>query len=344
MHTLPVILSLTGMREEGLSLLRSAGELRMATALDPETLRREIRDAHALVVRTAGTIDAALLDAAPRLRVIGRHGVGYDQIDIDAATERGVQVVYTPGANTEAVAEHTIAFLIGLSKNLRRQMRSLEEGRYHDRVRFVGHDLRGRTLGIIGFGRIGRRLSEIAHLGLGMRIIYNDIVPAPLKVESHVAAHRVGLRELLGESDYVSLHVPLDASTRGLMNRETLSQMKPGAYLVNTCRGPVVDERAIAEALDCRHLAGYAADVFEVEPPPADHPLIGRDDCLFTPHSAAQTVEGLVNMARGVAEDVIRVLRGERPRNPVNDPALVEAQRERLGKPPLKWGLISGVD
>jgi len=325
------------MREEGMSLLRAAGDLRMASALTPEVLQREIQPADALVVRTAGTIDAALMDAAPRLRVIGRHGVGYDQIDIPAATERGIQVVYTPGANVIAVAEHALAFAIGLSKHFPQQMLALREGRYNDRTKLVGFDLPGRTLGIIGFGRIGRRLGTLAH-GLGMRILYNDIVAAPLKLETHLGAHRVSLEHLLGEADIVSLHVPLDDSTRRIMNARTIALMQPGRYLINTCRGPVVDEYAVAEALDSGHLGGYAADVYDIEPPPADHPLIGRSDCLLTPHSAAQTVEGLINMARGVAEDVIGVLRGQTPLNPVNHPADVAASRARLGKPPLTSG------
>ncbi len=332
----PIILSLTSMREEGMGLLREAGELRMASALDPATLHREIRDADALVIRTAGTIDAALMDHAPRLRVVGRHGVGYDQVDVPAATERGIQVVYTPGANTEAVAEHAIAFLIGLSKHFPQQSRALAEGRYNDRTKLVGRDLLGRTLGIIGFGRIGRRLGELAHAGLRMRVLYNDIVAAPAEVEARAGATRVGLEQLLAESEYVTLHVPLDASTRRMINRDSLSKVRPGAILINTCRGPVVDEQAVAEALDSGRLAGYGADVFDVEPPPADHPLIGRpDNVLFTPHSAAQTVESLINMSRGVAEDVIGVLRGELPRNPVNDPAEVADRRRILGKAPL---------
>ena len=309
----------------------------MASALTPEVLQREIQNADALVVRTAGTIDAALMDAAPKLRVIGRHGVGYDQIDIPAATERGIQVVYTPGANVIAVAEHALAFAIGLSKHFPQQMLALREGRYNDRTKLVGFDLPGRTLGIIGFGRIGRRLATLAH-ALGMRILYNDLVAAPLKLETHLGAHRVSLDHLLGEADIVSLHVPLDDSTRRIMNARTIALMKPGGYLINTCRGPVVDEYAVAQALDSGQLGGYAADVYDVEPPPADHPLIGRSDCLLTPHSAAQTVEGLINMARGVAEDVIAVLRGQLPANPVNNPDDVAASRARLGKPPLTDG------
>lgn len=332
----PVILSLTTMREEGMGLLREAGELRMASALTPEVLQREIRDADALVIRTAGTIDAALMDCAPRLRVVGRHGVGYDQVDIPAATERGIQVVYTPGANTEAVAEHTIAYMIGLSKHFTPQMRALTEGRYNDRTKLCGRDLTGRTLGIIGFGKIGRRVGELARVAFGMRVLYNDVVPAPPEDEARAGARRVGLEELLGESEYVTLHVPLDGSTRRLIDRAALARMRPDAILINTCRGPVVDEAAVAEALDAGRLFGYGADVYDVEPPPPDHPLIGRaDNVLLTPHSAAQTVESLINMARGVAEDVLGVLRGEPPRNPVNDPAAVAASRRRLGKPPL---------
>jgi D-3-phosphoglycerate dehydrogenase len=328
----PIILSLTTMREEGMRLLREAGEVRMASALDPATLQREIVDADALVIRTAGVIDAALMDCAPRLRVIGRHGVGYDQVDIPAATERGIQVVYTPGANTEAVCQHTIAFLIGLSKHFPQHIKSLREGRYNDRTKYTGRDLTGRTLGIVGFGRIGRRVGEVAKVAFGMRVLYNDIVAAPPEVEARAGARRVGLDELLRESEYVTLHVPLDDSTRRLIDRAALARMRPDAILVNTCRGPVVDEAAVAEALDAGRLWGYGADVFDVEPPPADHPLIGRPDCLLTPHSAAQTIESLRNMAVGVATDVLGVLAGQPPLNPVNDPARVLAARRERGK------------
>ncbi|MDB5351680.1 MAG: lactate dehydrogenase-like oxidoreductase [Planctomycetota bacterium] len=328
----PIILSLTNMAESGLVMLSDAGELRMASSLKPEVLYREIADADALVIRTAGTIDGALMDAAPRLRVIGRHGVGYDQVDVPAATVRGIQVVYTPGANTEAVAAHTIAFMIGLSKHFPQQMASLLAGRYNDRTKYVGRDLTGRTLGIIGFGRIGKRVGEIARVAFGMNVLYTDIVAPPPEAEKKAGARRVELDELLMASEYVTLHVPLDESTRRLIDRAALSRMRPDAALINTCRGPVVDEQAVAEALDVHRLWGYAADVYDVEPPPADHPLIGRPDVMLTPHSAAQTVESLRNMAEGIAEDVVGVLNGKAPRNPVNDPAEVAAIRRRLGK------------
>jgi D-3-phosphoglycerate dehydrogenase / 2-oxoglutarate reductase len=337
MPTRPNILSLTQMHEDGLDLLRQAGDLRFASSLEPPVLYDEIAAADALVIRTAGVIDAALMDHAPRLRVIGRHGVGYDQVEVPAATERGIQVVYTPGANTEAVCEHTIAFLIGISKNFTKDMAKLP-GRYHERTKHTGRDLLGRTLGIIGFGRIGRRVAEVAHRAFHMKVTYVDIVGAPKEIEERSGARRVELDELFAQSEYITLHVPLDESTRRLIDRAALAKMRPDAILINTCRGPVVDERAVAAALDAGKLWGYAADVFDVEPPPDDHPLIGRPDVMLTPHSAAQTIESLRNMAVGVAEDVVGVLFGESPRNPVNDPRAVAEQRKRLGKPSLAEG------
>ncbi len=333
----PIILTLTPMDESGIDRLRRAGELRMATSLEPSVLHREIADADALVIRTAGTIDAPLMDCGKNLRVIGRHGVGYDQVDIPAATERGILVVYTPGANTQGVAEHAIAIMIGLSRHFPGQMRALIEGRYNDRTKLVGRDVAGKTLGIVGFGRIGKRVGAIAHRGFGMEVLYSDVIDMPREAEEAAGARRVGLDELLARSDYVTLHVPLDAATRRMIDRAALARMKPGAVLLNTCRGPVVDEYAVLEALESKRLFGYGADVFDVEPPPKDHPLIGRADLniILTPHSAAQCVESLRKMAEEVADDVVGVLQGRPPINPVNDIAAVEAARARLGKPPL---------
>lgn len=327
----PTILSLTTMHPQGMDLLRENSDLRMASSLEPEVLHKEIADADGLVIRTAGVIDAALMDHAPKLRVIGRHGVGYDQVDIPAATARGIQVVYTPGANSQAVCEHAIAMMIGVSKHFTRMHEAVREFRHDDRTKFAGRELFGRTLGIIGFGRIGRLVAAAASRAFAMKVLYSDIVAAPPEVEADCGARRVHLDELLAASEYVTLHVPLDATTRKLINPGTLAKMRPDAILLNTCRGPVVDEKAVAEALDAKRLWGYAADVYEVEPPPRDHPLIGRPDVMLTPHSAAQTEESLVKMARWVAEDVLGVLAGEAPRNPVNDPEEVHAARRRRG-------------
>ncbi len=338
MERRPIIYSLTSMHESGLRMLREGGVLKKASALDPSTLQREVVGADALVIRTAGVIDAALLDAGRGLKVVGRHGVGYDQIDVEAATARGVQVVYTPGANTQSVAEHVFALMIGLSKHFTRMIAELNAYNYNARTSMSGRDIAGKTIGIVGFGRIGRRVGEIAHLGFGMNVLYNDIVAPPEEVERRCNARRMELPALLAASDYVTLHVPLDPSTRSLINRETLALMRPDAILINTCRGPVVDEAAVAGALDARRLWGYGADVYTVEPPLPGHPLIGRPDVLLTPHSAAQTEESLRNMATTIAEEVLGVLNGVVPRHPVNDPLKVEHVRQQLGLEPLYRG------
>lgn len=326
----PKILMATSMHDEGMALLHDAGRVVMVAPTDREALLSEVADADALVVRTAGVYDAEVMDAAPMLRVIGRHGVGYDHVDIEAATERGILVVTTPGANTESVAQHTLAFMIGLSKHFPEQGRALREGRFLDRTKLCGRDLTGRTLGIIGYGRIGRRVGEIGHHAFGMKVSYHDIAKIEPEAEARANARRASFEAVLERSEYVTLHVPLDASTRRMIDRQALARMRPDAILINTCRGPVVDELAVAEALDGSRLFGYGADVFDVEPPPADHPLIWRtDNVMLTPHSAAQTSESLKNMATGVARDVARVLRGELPENSVNAPAIVDANRRR---------------
>src|SRR5262249_15365079 len=178
-------------------------------------------------------------------------------------------------------------------------------------------------------------VAEIANRGFGMKVLYHDIVPAPPEVESRSNARRTSLEEVLRLSEYVTLHVPLDSSTRRMINRETLALMRTDAILLNTCRGPVVDEEAVAEALNEHRLWGYGADVFTVEPPLAGHPLIGRDDVSVTPHSAAQTEEGLRTMAVTIATDVVGILRGNKPMNAVNDPAEVERSRRQRGLEPI---------
>jgi phosphoglycerate dehydrogenase-like enzyme len=323
------------MHQAGLAKLHEAADLKMATSLEPAVLRREVVGADALIIRTGGVVDAPLLDQGRDLKVVGRHGVGYDQIDVPAATARGIQVVYTPGANTQSVAEHVFALMIGLSKHFPKMTAELAAGNYHARTSITGREIAGKTLGIIGFGRIGRRVGEIAHRGFGMRVLYHDIVGAPEEVEAACAAHRVTLNELLAVSEYVTLHVPLDPTTRAMINRDTLALMRKDAILINTCRGPVVDEQAVKLALDAGRLWGYGADVYTVEPPPPGHPLIGRPDCILTPHSAAQTEEGLRTMAVTIADEVLAVLRGERPEYPVNDPDEVERTRAKLGLPPI---------
>ncbi len=199
-----------------------------------------------------------------------------------------------------------------------------------DRTKEMGRDIKGKTLGIVGFGNVGREVGRIAHAAFGMKVLYNDIVPAPPEIEAEAGVNGCSdFETTLREADYVTMHVPLDAKTKRMIDRQAIALMKPDAILINTCRGPVVDETAVAEALDANRLWGYGADVFTDEPPADDHPLIGRDDVMLTPHSAAQTIESLRNMATWVAEDVVRVLRGEPPLRPYNDPKAVSSNRSR---------------
>jgi len=230
------------MHESGMSKLREAAEVRMASAVDPETLRREIDHVDALIIRTGGEIDAALMDCNPDLKVVGRHGVGFDQIDVPAATERGIQILYTPGANTESVCEHVFAMMIAVSKHFPHMTSALAAGNYHARTSRMGRDIFGRSLGIIGFGRIGRRVGAVAHNAFNMKVVYHDIVAPPPEAEALAGARRVGLDELLASSEYVTIHVPLDASTRRMIDRDALAKMRPDAILINCARGPVVVE------------------------------------------------------------------------------------------------------
>lgn len=340
MSSKPIVLMLSNMAEPGMRLLSEAAETRMVKATDLEAIEKAIVDADGLIIRTAGKIDGPTLDWGKRLKVVGRHGVGFDHIDIVAATERGVQVVYTPGANTQSVCEHVFAMMIGLSKHFPRMMGALVAGNYDARTSMRGREIAGKTLGIVGFGRIGRRVGQTAHAGFGMKVLYHDIVPAPEEIELRAGAKRVGFEELLGSSDYISLHLPLDDVTRRMMNRQALSKIQRGCILINTCRGPVVDEAAVADALDSGLLWGYGADVYDQEPPPPDHPLIGRPDVMLTPHSAAQTEEGLRNMATMVAHDVLAVVSGRVPQNPVNDPIEVERARAARGLEPLYQSML----
>jgi D-3-phosphoglycerate dehydrogenase / 2-oxoglutarate reductase len=335
----PTIYCLTNMNSAGMDVLHRAGRVVMASGTDTATLRREVAatDPDAIVTRTHGDIDGPLMDLAPRLIVIGRHGVGYDQIDIPAATDRGIQVVTTPGANKQAVCEHVFALMIGISRHFPLQMAALNAGRYHDRTKWTGRDLWGKTIGIVGFGNVGRRVGATAFAGFNMKVLYNDIIQIPVEDVRAANATFASLDQILSECEYISLHVPLDPTTRRMIGREQLASMRRDAILINTCRGPVVDEQAVAEALDAKMLWGYGADVFDIEPPPANHPLIGRSDVMLTPHCAAQTVESLINMAQWMAEDVERILRGEPPHLPLNDPKEVARNRaKRQLKPALE--------
>lgn len=304
------------MNPAGMNLLREYGDVVTASAVDDETVIREAQGAAALIIRANGFIGREVIDALPDLRVIGKHGVGYDNIDAAYALSKGVRVVYTPNAPSNSTAEHAIGLLFSLSRKIPQLHGATRAGRWGVRNEIRGGELYGKTLGVIGMGRIGKRIAEIASRGIRMRVLYTD----PVRTMDIEALFGLGyarsIEELLPQCDFVSVNVPLTDATRGLITGKMLGRMKRTACLVNTSRGPVVDQNALTEALREGRIAGAALDVFEPEPLPADSPLLSMDNVIVTPHTAGMSDESMVNMSL-VAQDVIAVLKGREPQYPV---------------------------
>jgi D-3-phosphoglycerate dehydrogenase len=293
--------------EEALVLLRENAEV--SVGFGPEA--RELDDAlltevNALLVRTK-PLSAEQIEKAPQLRVIARHGVGVDNVAVEAATRRGIPVLITPRANLRSVAEHVFALALAVSRNLDRYVR---EGRFAERDSLVGQELFGQTLGVIGLGRIGEEVARMGAAGFGMRVLGYD----PYLDEA--AAHAKGvepvssLEELLPACDFVSVHVPLTEETRGLLDARELGLMRPGSVLVQAARGGVVDEGALVEALRNGPLAGAGIDVFGEEPPPADHPLLSVESTVLSPHTAASTRQAMRRMGLDAVRGILDILGG----------------------------------
>lgn len=298
------------MHEAGKKVLAEQAELVMALSLEEDDLLEQVKEIDAIIIRANGAITARVMDAAPRLKVIGRHGVGLDAIDLKAARERGIVVCNTPTANVESVAEQAVGMMLTLSKQILRADKALRQGYWHVRYDYIGQELTGRTLGLIGMGRIGARVAEICHFGFSMPVIYTDLVDYP-HLEETLGATKCTLDEVLQGADIISLHVPLTSQTRGLIGRDQLAKMKPGSILINTARGQIVDEVALVGALRSGHLAGAGTDVFCIEPALPENPLFSLENVVLTPHMAAHTDDALRLMSM-VAEDVLRVLNGNK--------------------------------
>jgi D-3-phosphoglycerate dehydrogenase / 2-oxoglutarate reductase len=312
--------------ERGVELLRSAGWNIVLTT--KETLIAQIADADALIVRSATKVTPELLEKAPRLRVIGRAGVGVDNIDLEESTRRGVLVMSTPGGNAVSVAEHTFALLLSLARQVPRLDKAIHEGRW-EKSSAAGTEVRGKTLGLIGLGRIGSEVAVRAE-AFDMRVLgYDPYISEAAARE--VQVELVPLERLLAESDFVSLHTALSPATQNLINANTLAQMKPGARLVNAARGELIDEAALAEALKSGKLAGAALDVF-AEEPPKNSPLVGLPNVIATPHVAGSTAEAQEEVGTQVAVQVRDYLAEGVIRNAVNLPALSPDQYRR-GRP-----------
>ncbi len=304
------------MHEEGKAILREKADLFLAERLDEPYLIGRVKDIEGIIVRANGRASRKVMESAPKLKVVGRHGVGVENIDLEAATERGVWVVNTPDANDASVAEHFFGLALMLSKMLKKGEIALREGRFEARYEYIGHELHGKTLGILGFGRIGKAVARMGAKGFEMKVLYYDTVRYQ-EVEEEIKASRVSLDEVLSQSDYISINLPMLPQARGLVGEKEFRFMKPTSFIINVARGPVWDEKALYRVLKEGRIAGAGSDVFEVEPATKDHPLLQLENFIGTPHMAAHTDEALRRMSR-VAADVIRVLEGKKPIHPVN--------------------------
>jgi D-3-phosphoglycerate dehydrogenase len=262
----------------------------------------------------------ALLERCPELLVISTSGAGYDPVDVAACTAAGVLVVNQSGANAEAVAEHVVAMMLSLGKKIPQTDRLLRTERGVDREVFKGQNAQGRTVGIIGLGEVGRRVARICGKGLEMQVLAYDPYIAADDFRDR-GAIAVGLDELLTQSDYVTVHCPYNAETKGMLGRRELGLMRPSAYLITTARGGIVDEDALADALAAGRIAGAGVDVWNVEPPPLDHRLLSFDNVIATYHTAGVTVDSRHAMAQWNAEQLVQIFRGERPPRLINPEA-----------------------
>ena len=314
------ILMFEPMDEVGLNYLKDHdAEVVIAPDASESTIIQWAVDADGIIARGKGYYNEKVMCAGSMLKVIGRHGAGVDNVDVVAATAHGIYVVNAPHAPLESVAEYVAMALVAVSKLPHEADRAARSGDWEFRNRVKGPELIGKTLGIVGFGRIGRRIAEICGCGFRMKILYTDAIRAPEGLETQVGAVQVPLERLLTESDFVSLNVPLLPETRHMIGTREFALMKPTSYLVNAARGPVIDEPAMVEVLKNRRIAGAAIDVYEEEPPNPENPLLKLDNVLLSPHNAGHSIEGFQKMSM-VAADVIRVLNGEAPEHPVNRP------------------------
>jgi D-3-phosphoglycerate dehydrogenase len=302
--------------DEGIQILSNHARVDIKTKLQPEQLKTIIGEYDALVVRSQTRVGAEIIEAGKKLKVIGRAGVGTDNIDVDTATKNGIVVVNAPAGNTIAAAEHTIALMLALARNVSQAHRQLKSGRWQ-REKLVGTELRNKTLGIIGLGNVGSEVAKRAH-AFEMRILAHD--PFVSKQYAHnLNVELVSMDELLREADFVSLHVPLTAATMRLIGASQLAKLKPTARIINCARGGLVDEEAIAKAIETGKLAGAAFDVFANEPL-TDSPLFQEEKIIVTPHLGASTIEAQTSVARDVAQEIMTVLQGQFSRYAVNAP------------------------
>ncbi len=312
------ILVVEPLAPEGLEILRAGHEVDERLGLERAEIAAILPEYDALVVRSQVKVDAELIAAGTRLVVVGRAGVGVDNVDLEAATRAGITVVNAPTGNTIAAAEHTLALLYGLARKTAAADASMRRGEWK-RAQFTGSELRGKTLGIVGLGKIGQAIAVRAR-AMEMTVIGSDPFVTPDQA-ANVGVELVSFDDLVTRADVITVHVPMTRATRGLINAQTIARMKPGVLLLNVARGGILDEHDVAEALREGRIAGAAIDVFETEPPTGS-PLLDAPNTLLTPHLGASTAEAQVAVAEEVAEQILEVLDGRPARYAVNAPLL----------------------
>ena len=313
---MPKILIADPIAQEGIDLLKGQADVDVKTGMEPKELLDAVGEYDALVVRSETKVTADVIEAGKKLQVVARAGIGVDNIDLDAATSAGIAVVNAPTGNTVAAAEHTLALMLALARNIPSAHQSMKAGEWK-RSAFMGIEVRNKTLGVIGLGRVGSEVARRAK-SFAMNLVAYDPFVTP------DYAHRLGVEllsfeDVLAQSDFITLHTPLTDTSRNLISTKELARMKIGARLINVARGELVDEKALLEALNTGKLAGVALDVFAKEPP-GPNPLLDHPSVVITPHLGASTQEAQREVAVEAAEQVLAVLQGEPARNTVNAP------------------------
>lgn len=308
--------------EAGIKLLKKEFSVTISTknrVLTKKELLAALKGKDALLCQLTDRIDKDVLEAGrEKLRIVANYAAGYDNIDTKTATKLGIAATNTPGVLTDAVAEHACALIMAIARRIVEADKFMRAGKYKswEPMLLLGQDVKGKTLGILGLGRIGTAVAERMARGFGMRILYYDVKRSP-EFEKQLGAEYASVRQLLGESDYVSIHVPLLPETRHLISAKEFAGMKKTAYLINTSRGPVVDEKALVNALKRKQIAGAAIDVFENEPKMA--PGIEKlDNAIVTPHIASATFSARSAMSEIAAKNIIEALNGKKPQNIIN--------------------------
>ncbi|MDF2522464.1 MAG: Phosphoglycerate dehydrogenase [Clostridiales bacterium] len=298
-------------------LIEKGYEIKMGTGITVDAIAKDVEDCDAILARTA-QYPAEVFKAGKKLKVIARHGVGVDNFDVDAATELGIYVCYAPLSNGLSVAEHTITLILALAKNLVKVDKEFRNGDFEIRNRLKGMDVEGKTLGLVGLGRIGTMVAKKAALGLGMKVIGYDPFITKDKVSPEIEL--VGWDEVFKNSDLVSLHLPATKETKGSVSAKEFEMMKDSAFLINCARGEIVDEAELIKALQEKKIAGAGLDVFQEEPTPKDNPLLKMENVIVTPHYATSTVEAMDRMGLHAAIGIDEVLSGKEPSWVVNKP------------------------